>query len=188
MFSFFRKKVAKPLPLLVPRIKHLAFLDTLNSIPDMTQASMPVVVSVAGDLLLTLALNEAEQFVMVTPAVLDELQLDFEQACALALENGWQALDQLTVRTDGVLYEFTAPDNMVACSLLYPSIWDKVEQDLSAPVLAWFAHRELVLFTADRPDGLAALQEAAAELRFEDNHALSKLLFRRVEGQWQPLD
>jgi hypothetical protein len=88
----------------------------------------------AGDLLLTYALDVGEGYLSITPATLRERGLEAASLRAQAEANGLAAMRALQVRTDGVVHELTAPDNMAACSLLYPDLWRQIEGEVGGPV------------------------------------------------------
>lgn len=187
MFSFF-KKTSPPAPppaIVVPRVKHTHFLDYIASIPGMTDDSRPLAEPLAGDLLLTYALDVGEGYLSVTPTTLRERGLEASSLRALALANGLPAMRALEVRTDGVLHELTAPDNMAACTLLYPDLWQQIEREIGGPVAVAFAHRDVVLYAKADAAGLAALAEVVATVDFNDTHALSALLYRPTADGWQ---
>ena len=187
MFSFFKKKPppAPPPAIVVPRIKHTNFLDYIATIPGMTDESRPLVEPLAGDLLLTYALDVGEGYLSITPATLRERGLEAASLRAQAEANGLAAMRALQVRTHGVLHELTAPDNMAACSLLYPDLWRQIEGEVGGPVAVAVPHRDVVLYARADAAGLAALAEVVATVDFDDTHALSALLFRPTPDGWQ---
>lgn len=187
MFSFFKKKPppAPPPAIVVPRIKHTNFLDYIATIPGMTDESRPLVEPLAGDLLLTYALDVGEGYLSITPATLRERGLEAASLRAQAEANGLAAMRALQVRTHGVLHELTAPDNMAACSLLYPDLWQQIEREVGGPVAVAVPHRDVVLYARADAAGLAALAEVVATVDFDDTHALSALLFRPTPDGWQ---
>ncbi|MFY2762561.1 hypothetical protein [Arenimonas sp. MALMAid1274] len=102
MFSFFKKKqkAAQPAPVVVPRIKHRNFLAAVDGIPGMTESSRPVTEPLAGDLLLTYAIDIGPSYLSVTPANLQEHNLQQTQLRPLAEANGLLAMRNMQVRTD----------------------------------------------------------------------------------------
>lgn len=187
MFSIFRKKekpAAQP-PVVVPRIKHTNFLVALAEIPGMTQESRPVTEPLAGDLLLTYAIDIGPSYLSVTPANLGEYNLRQDELRRLAEANGLEVLRGMQVRTDGPVHELTAPENMAACVILYPELWRQIEQELGGPVLAAFPHRDFALYALADDAGIAALRGVLDRVDFNDNHALSALLYRPSPEGWQ---
>ena len=187
MFSFFKKKqtAARPVPVVVPRIKHKNFLSAVDSIPGMTDESRPLTQPLAGDLLLTYAIDVGPSYMSVTPASLQDhnlLETDLRQ---LALANGLHAMQNIQVRTDGTIHELTAPDNMAACTMLYPELWRQIEQEMGGPVAVAFPHRDFVLYAKANPEGVAALNAVIGQVDFDDTHALSKLLYHPTAAGWQ---
>lgn len=186
MFALFkRKKSTQPPPMVVPRIKHKNFLASIESISGITDASRPVTEELAGDLLLTYAVDIGSSYVMVTPSCLREHNLQENELRKLAEANALQAMRGLQVRTDGTVHELTAPDNMGACSMLYPELWQHIAQDVGAPVVAAFPHRDVALYARDNPEGIKAIVEIIQQVDFQDNHALSSLVFRPTSTGWE---
>ncbi len=187
MFSFFKKK--KPTPLVVPRIKHTNFVEAMNAIPGMTDNSRPVTEPIVGDLLLTYAIDMGHSYMAVTPGVLKDHSLTQSDMRALAMANGLTVLRSLTVQTNGVLHEMTADENMVACSILFPELWQQVEQEINAKPIVSFPHRDSVLYTsAESPHGIEELRKIIADVDFNETHALSKLLFQPTPDGWTVID
>ncbi|MFY2762562.1 hypothetical protein [Arenimonas sp. MALMAid1274] len=79
----------------------------------------------------------------------------------------------------------TAPDNMAACAILYPELWQQIEQEMGGALVAAFPHRDFVLYALADSNGIAALTEVLSQVNFDENHALSKLLYRPAPGGWQ---
>jgi len=190
MFSFFKKKErpADPPPVLVPRIKHTNFLTALDGLPgvtDVPESSRPIVEPLAGDLVLSYAMDIGPSYVSVTPASLAEYGLDPTTLRQQALANGLEALKSLSVRTNDVVFELVAPDNMAACTMLFPEFWEQTRNELGSPVVAAFPHRDFVLYARDDAAGTAALREIIASLNFDETHALSKLLYYPARDGWR---
>lgn len=187
MFSLFKKskETARPAPVVVPRIKHRNFLAAVDSIPGMTDASRPITEPLVGDLLLTYAIDIGPSYLSVTPANLKDHGLQQADLRPLAQASGRQAMKGIQFRTDGTLHELTAPENMAACSLLFPELWRQIEQEMGAPIAVAFPHRDFVLYAKADPAGIAALSDVLAQLDFEETHALSKLLYRLSPAGWE---
>ena len=187
MFSFFKKakETARPAPVVVPRIKHTNFLAAVDSIPGMTDASRPLTEPLVGDLLLTYAIDIGPSYLSVTAATLKDHNLQQDDLRALAQASGRQALKEIQFRTDGTIHELTAPENMAACSLLYPELWRQIEQEMGAPIAVAFPHRDFVLYAKADPAGIAALNDVMSQLDFDQTHALSRLLYRLSPSGWE---
>lgn len=186
MISLFKKKeVVEPTPVVVPRIKHENFLIAVNSIPDMNDASKPITERLAGDLLLTYAVDRGSNYVAVTPSCLEGLKVQPYELRALAETSALEAMRNIHVRTNSIVHEMTAPDNMAACTILYSGLWQQIEREMGGPVVAAFPHRDFSLYASADAKGITALIEAIGEVDFEENHALSKLLYRPTSDGWE---
>ncbi len=152
-FRFFKKKQAKEAvkqpPRILPRIKQQNFLASIDSLEGMTDSSRPVVEQLAGDLLLTYAVDIGDSYLMLTPAILLEHNLASDKARELAELNALSVLSEIRVRTDGTIHELTAPENMAACAILCPALWKQIEGEVGGPVIAAFPHRDAVFYAAD---------------------------------------
>lgn len=170
---------------MVPRIKHRNFLEAIDGIPGVTVSSRPIVDPLAGDLLLTYAFDLGLTYVSVTPSHLTTHGLERASLRQLAVDNALLAMRDLRVRTNGAIHELFAPDNMTACTILCPQLWQQIERELGAPVTAAFPHRDVALYARGDSTGISALSQAIAEISFDDNHSLSKLLYRPSADGWQ---
>lgn len=79
-------------PLIVPRIKNDNFLTYLNSLEGMTESSLPITERIAGDLLLTYAIDIGPSYVMATPLSLKEYNIQRSQLRESALANSIEAI------------------------------------------------------------------------------------------------
>ena len=188
MFSLFKKKPVEPVHVVVvPRIKHTNFLRAARAIPGMEQHATPLAEPLAGDLLVTYAVDTGPAFEMVSPATLDKYGLERASLRTRARTGAKPALRSIRRRTDGVIHELTADDNMAACTILFAELWDQIEREEGGKVVAIFPHRDRVYFgRADDAAARPALQKLLGEFNFEDNHALSQLFYTRApSGAWQ---
>ena len=99
MFSFFKKKQA---PKFYSRIKHTAFIDMLNSIPDMPAEQKPLYEPIVGDLLHAYAIDLGDSFTFVTPDILNEHKLSEDDVRDQAMMNSMMALQNINVLIKGM--------------------------------------------------------------------------------------
>lgn len=186
MFSFFKKK--KQAPVFYSRIKHTAFLEILDSIPDMPAEQKPLNESIVGDLIHAYAIDLGDSYTFVTPTVLAEHNMGEEDVRNQAMMNSMMTLQNMTTRTTGGVYEL-ASDNNVACSILFPELWQQIEQEIGAKPLVSFPHRDVVFYTrtADK-DGIEELKQAITSVDFSDTHALSRLIYQHSSEGWTVVD
>ena len=186
MFSIFKKKQA---PKFYSRIKHTAFIDMLNSIPDMPAEQKPLCESIVGDLLHAYAIDLGDSFTFVTPDILNEHNLSEDDMRDQAMVNSMMALQNITTRKNGGVYELSAGDNSVACAILFPELWDQIEQEIGGIPLVSFPHRDVVFYTrADDMNGIEEMKQAIASVDFSDTHALSSLLYQPSPEGWTVID
>ncbi|GAB2197908.1 DUF1444 family protein [Sessilibacter sp. MAH4] len=172
-------------PLIVPRIKNDNFLTYLNSLEGMTESSLPITERIAGDLLLTYAIDIGPSYVMATPLSLKEYNIQRSQLRESALANSIEAIRGAQIGTNEIIYELTAPDNMAACSILFPNLWQHLEKEIGGSIAATFPHRDFVLYARNNADGLKALREILSQMKFDDTHSLSKLIYKPTPTGWE---
>ncbi len=185
VFVIQKNAPAKAPTIVVPRIKHLNFLKAMDAIPGITDRSRPISEPLVGDLFLTYAIDIGASYEAVNQATLEKYNLQQSGLQSLAKANALIALSKIKTKTDGTVHELTAGDNMAACSILFPELWQQIEQQIGGDIIAAFPHRDAVFYVrADAPNAVEALKKAISQINFAETHALSQLLYRRVTGQW----
>lgn len=187
MFSLFKKKtVDAPPAIIVPRIKNRNFLRAVDQVAGITDETRPIVENLVGDLVLTYAIDLGDNFEMVSASSLEKFKIQQQNLISLAKYNALPALRSVKTRSDGVVYELTAPDNMAACSIIFPQLWQQIEQQVGGPVIALFPHRDFVFFAReDQPTAVGEFNKIISQVNFNQTHALSKLIYRRTGDQWE---
>jgi len=188
MFSLFKKKTVEPAHVVVvPRIKHTRFLEAAAALPGMVEETAPLAEPLAGDLLVTYAVDTGPAFEMVSAASLEKYGLERNSLRMRARTSAKPALRSVNRRTDGVVHELTADNNMAACTILFAEFWDQIEREQGGPVIAIFPHRDRVYFgRADDAATKPALRKLLREFDFDDTHALSQLLYTRAPSRvWE---
>jgi uncharacterized protein YtpQ (UPF0354 family) len=190
MFSMLKKKPSPEAPIvIVPSIKHVNFLEAAAKIPGMEASRMPLAEPLAGDLLVTYSIDRGDRYEFVSEAAVEQYKLQKHDLRSLAKINALPALSKSKTRSDGTVHELTADDNMTACSILFPELWEQIERQIGGEVIAAFPHRDAVLFArADSPTAIAALKKVISQINFSDRHSLSQLLYCRVNAAWRPFE
>jgi hypothetical protein len=161
-----------------PRIKTKRFLEAAKALQGMNDENLPYAEPLAGDLLLTFAVDTGAAFVSVTRALLKERGIDHVEAKMEAFRNMAPAVEAMKGHAVGPVFKLELDNDLSACSIVWSDIWRDFARQLGAAPVAIFAHRNLVLFTAEgNEQGLRFLNETVAKLNFEDTHALSKYLY-----------
>lgn len=192
MFALFKKKKKPEAPsaIVVPRIKHTNFLKALENIPGMDDNAKPLVEPLAGDLLMTYAVDTGPGYEMVSRASIAKYGLDPADLRTLARSNALPALRSIQCHSDGTLYALRADDNMTACSILFGEFWDQVERERGGQLITIFPHRDRVVFgRLDNPATIPALHKVLESIDFNQPHALSQLMYTRAPGgAWQAME
>jgi uncharacterized protein YtpQ (UPF0354 family) len=143
-----------------PRIKHASFLDAVQPMLDRIEAlggsreaQTPVAFPLAGDagLLVTYAIDEPTQFISLTQERMDELGLDAQALCVLAVENLVQKALPNVGAQDLVMYQaLVTGDDFEACMLLLPGLWEVLSEGFEGELLAVVPSRNTVYFMDSR--------------------------------------
>ncbi len=187
MFSFFKKESA---PAIFPRIKHNNFIEMINSIPDMPTEQKPISKPIIGDLQLTYAIDTGQEYISITPAELKKQNLTEQDLHDKALANGLISLQNLTVSDDDSgIKIMSSENNMTACSILFPELWEQIEGEIGSKPLVAFPHRDIVFYTSsNNKDGVENLRQAINRIDFSDTHALSGLIFQPSAKGWEIIE
>lgn len=200
MFSLWKKKpLSSPTldvvtrPHVFPRVKTPAFLAAAAELPGMTPAQMPISRPIAGDLLLTFAVDEGSAYVSLTPAMCDRFRM--EKAPGVLWTYSMMTL--ITLMHSGLkaeafageAFRLTIEPDLDACSILVDDLWNKFAAQLAGMPVAIFPHRNLVYFTASHnAEGMNVLRTFMSQVDFTDTHALSRHFYRWQDRAWQVHD
>lgn len=196
MFSWFKSSRRATSVKVVPRIKHENFLHearqqlaTLGmSEGRVMEEGVPIHEPLAGDLILTYAIDFGPGFMFLDEGKIKEHSLDRKTLRSTALATIAPVLiEQLSIHALDGIKVLQAPENLAACSILFPRLWENIGRTLGQPVVAGFMHRDHVLFVdgSDATQLEALHRELATAPLEDDNHNLSRLPFRFVDGQWR---
>jgi hypothetical protein len=195
MFSFFKKKEAPQAQEIdssgpiFPRIKTPQFIQTVSQLQGIKEEQMPVVAGLAGDLLLTFAVDMGAGYLTVTHEEMARRGTNIESMYAEALRNARPLLANLQMKGDGTLHKLEVGNDMEACLMLFGAIWSNVQETLNDTPIAIFPHRNAAFFTGkNTPGGLSGLQEILSAIDFNQTHALSKMIFEWNGVGWGVLE
>lgn len=172
---------------IVPRIKHLNFLEATQSM-NLPPESEPVTEPLVGDLLVTYAFDLPHAFQMVTGADLERLGLSREEMRAIAIDNVREQLDAVDIHGEPPVVQVFAGNNLDACLLLCDEIWESIAETIPPELVVAVPTRDLVLLTTTRSSkgGLDLIRRTAKEAReTERTHSLSEHLLVRRDGGWE---
>lgn len=173
--------------LVLPRIKHRNFLNAVDAVAGMTDAQRPITEPLAGDLLLTYAVDIGPSYISLNESKLKEFGLERSKLRELAEANAMPIVAKLQVRTDDTLFQLEAPENLTACTILFPELWKQIERQLQSPLVVAFVHRDAVLYARADEQGKRAVMGAIAQVDFDNTHSLSRLLYGPSSTGWQIL-
>jgi len=163
----------------VPRIKHTNFISVLSTMENMTGENLPYHEKIAGDLLLTYAIDAGDQYIAITPKIAKDYGLDLDGIRLKADQFALAVLKQLRVIEDEPVHRLMADDTMAACTILYPALWKQLSEAIGASPIVGFVHRDCVLYCSDKDaDAVNDLRKQVSMFDGGDNHNLSRLLYR----------
>jgi Protein of unknown function (DUF1444) len=216
MFGLFKKKTSVlregEAPVLVPaavvpRLKHRDFIQAyraqIERLPPNDkgyEGQMPVTRALAGDLIISYAIETPETFIFVSSDSMAEMGLDPDSMHARAMKNLRAQLEgRIKVGELENFKALTTPDGLEACSLLIPEFWDTLASQSKGELRVAVPGREYVCFIVEPPPGSA--DKAAADARRKvfkgaainawnasENHSLSQHVFAWKDRQWVPLE
>ena len=194
-------------PQIVPRIKTLTFLEALKpalaNIERMgggAEAQTPVSQPLAGDLLVTYALNTPTQFVAINYATMKKCGLDPVSLHGAAMRSLRNVFDSKgIVLQDLRLYQaIVLGDDFEACALLLPEFWNNLSSKFKGHPIVVVPSRNALYVMDSRAeiavDGktfgpyviLDLMCSTAAKVRDEAQaHGLSESVFAWVNGKWE---
>jgi len=174
---------------IVPRIKNINYLNSVKNVTNGVENSTPITEPLVGDLVLAYAIDIGENYVALSKSSSEEFNISMENVRKTAETNALQSLRSIQVNPYGKLFEITCPDNMMACSILFPALWNQIEGEIDGPVIVAIPHRDTVIYArADDNEAIEELRDAMTHFDFEDTHALSKQFFVRDGNEWQKFD
>ncbi|MCW8090677.1 hypothetical protein [Alteromonas sp. ASW11-130] len=179
MFSRLIKKFNKKKSdvVIYPRIKTRRFLEALEPIKKQSPDSMPFYKAITNDLLLTFAIDDGENYTSLSPVLLAKNSISEEQMWDRGLDTGFAAIQNSQIIASEAVWEVRL-DDMAACTILYPSFWHGLEQQIGGPVVINFTHKNFVLCARkDNPEHLRTLINCINEIGFDETHSLSPELY-----------
>jgi uncharacterized protein YtpQ (UPF0354 family) len=171
---------------IVPRVKNSNYLNVIQNVTNGVEESIPVTEPLVGDLVLTYAIDLGESYVALSKSSAKDFNVSMDNVRQTAEVNALSSLKGIQVNPHGKVFELACSDNMMACSILFPALWDQIEGEIGGPVIIGVPHRDTVLYAhADDKEAIEELISAMARFDFEETHALSKLLFVRDNNEWR---
>jgi|GEM_PF-1794430 len=189
MFGWFKKILApveRSASVIIPRIKHVQFVDALR---DMGAPSdqMPITQPLVGELLVTYAFDLKHMFEMVNPDSIVDLGITPEELPGIALDNLSERVPNIQIRKNGPLLQIVTGGNHEACTILNGEFWDNLAEQSKGPLIVAVPHRDVVVAcSADDADAVEQLRVLVAEATGSgDDHNLTNQLLTTSNGVWQ---
>ena len=196
MFSWLKRKTKNAASVtIVPRVKHVDFIEEARRAikaqgcpegPEL-ERNLPICEPLVGDLIVTFAIDVGPGFMFLDELKMEEHALDRTGLREHALTTIWPILSEgASIHDLENIKVVQAPDNLAACSIFFPSIWERLGSAYGEPVVAGFVHRDYVLFAnGSDPDQVESLhRELTTAPPEEDNHNLSRLAYKFEAGEW----
>ncbi|MCW8108831.1 hypothetical protein OPS25_10035 [Alteromonas ponticola] len=190
MLSYIKKQLNRKSAdvVIYPRIKNRKYLKELEPIHKQSPDSMPFYKVLTHDLLLTFAIDDGENYLSLSPLLMAKHNISEEQMWDRGLDTGFAAIQNSQVIASEAVWEIRL-DEMAACTILYPSFWHGVEQQMGGQVVINFTHKNFVLCARkDNPEHLRTLISIINEIGFGDTHSLSPELYTFVGDEIQRVE
>jgi uncharacterized protein YtpQ (UPF0354 family) len=188
MFGLFSKKPAQFTEPVVPRIKHVNFVEALKPLAAKDPRSMPVTDPLVGDLIVTYALDLPGAFKMFSQREFEKSGLTRQELRATAVANLRKDLPRLKLSTKGPLVSLALGNNLDACLLVIDRIWEQVIPHMPVPgkIVAIAPNRDVVLCTgSESEEGVTKLRQIAKlQHAKEPIHSLTEQLLLREGKEW----
>ncbi|MEF7615655.1 DUF1444 domain-containing protein [Aquincola sp. MAHUQ-54] len=175
---------------LLPRIKHIAFLQALRD-AGVPAEQQPATSALCGELLVTYAFDQPEQFVMATPGLLARTGIAPQDAAAVALTNLRRQLPEPKYFMKGGCIAAYTGGGLEATLLLLDDLWLDLQPRFRGDIVVAAPHRDrLLMCDSGDTQALATLRDDSRQFLAEadDGHGLSAQLMVRRGGRWQLLD
>lgn len=149
----------------------------------------PVARPMAADLWALYVLEGEDDIEPMTGAQRASLGLENGPLHVLAVRNTIADLEPVEREGDEGAYVLSEPGAHEEALIFVPSVWDWVARWLDGEPVACLPARDVLLVTGARnADGLARLEEAAAQVFAQDEDPISTTLLRRDGMRWVPFE
>ncbi len=192
----------KIIPLLKPASFNLSNAEAVrNLLPeDEIIAQIPVQMPFIADIVINYALLLPDRYEFINEKKLSELRLSTEELHAIAVENLFRLLPEVSIQ-DLVMYEaILAGDDLEASTLLMTGVWEQLAGDSDGELRMVVPTRDVVYFRNNRVDldlesgtvssamCLDAMLDAARAERDENpSRRVSNCIFAWGENGWRPI-
>lgn len=169
----------------LPRIKNTNYVAATENLTSDALSSKPIIEPLFGDLVLAYAVDLGDSYVALSEATATEFDINLNNLRQTAEFNALSSLRGIRMNPHGKIVELACSDNMMACSILFPALWNQIEGQAGGPVIVAVPHRDTVLYArADDAEAIEELKNAMTQFDFEDTHALSRQFFIRANKEW----
>lgn len=160
---------------------------------DLPQSKQPLSQPLFGDLVLTYAIDTGTERIPLTPDSAQQHNLDQAtpgpELQALAERNARPHLASIQQSERGAVKRLTCDQHMMACGILFPTLWDQIEASEGTEVVIAVPHRDQIWYVpSTNPDAIDELKLAIAHFDMNDRHAISPTLYVREEDEWVEFD
>lgn len=169
----------------VPRIKTFEFLECVKKIEGMNEKNTPIYEEFVGDLIVTYSIDMGHSYISATPAFCESHNMELASIPAMSMQNALGLLSEIEVITDGDVFQLSVGNDMEACTMLFPELWNQVSKELGGDVLVIVPHRNKIFYTKSGSlTGKEKLSRVISSFNYKDNHALSKNFFLFSDSKW----
>ncbi len=143
-----------------------------------------------GDLMLSFAITRGHGLELVQQRHLHEWSVSEFQLQAMAEENLKRLVDaRLQPEEMNDLLMLTLDGQFEASLLTSGVVWNRLGEQIGGDIVVAVPASDVVVATsANDPGSVARMRDFARQVRARSDHPLSDYLYRRVNGDWMPLD
>jgi uncharacterized protein YtpQ (UPF0354 family) len=176
MFRAIKNIFKKKELLFVPRIKHKNFLVAVSNY---VKENDIIYQKLTDDLILTFAIDNGTSFETVTKFHLQKAGIRTDKLIELSYINGMCGLSDMKTDSNDIAHQIITDNNLEACSLLYPDLWNQIMDEIGGPIMAIFPHRDCAFYGKVADETMREFKNIISSLSTTDNHNLSTSIFIR---------
>lgn len=172
--------------MIVPVMKGEDYIDNLPQQPD---GNKPIVAEhFAADIWILYGLKFDDWISFLTEDELRILQLQVSELRPIAVGNLKRMIPELKIYGKGPIRVIEADGDLEAGLLLVDKLWEDLEGEVNANIVAAIPCKGYLLFTgSESPEEIEKTRNFVNET-YEEAYGISKTLLIRIDRKWKPFD